>query len=300
MRLSRLLKFAQRQECLKWWDWALGADFVSALQFFSPSPGRRGSHYPSPESSSVLLEIGECRGAYAAYATEELTGFYETIYLEWSDVQAFHLNSSLILSHLRGHFNVTQQSFPQLENLHPVGHCPVGRRSVYASLHPDSDKNLAIAVGLHDPEIAGCIIFPERIALVEPLLRARGIASIFLDEACPSTSSGCSKCCLKIQPDIANRDVVKKIYKRFDRFEATVRPSADRGVKTVSSASAGGYARGQQYQPKYAAARKFLKEYHRENPAVSFSEAMKKAASHVAMSVGALKKHIKKGDFTRW
>ncbi len=216
MSISRLLKFTQRQECLKWWEWAWGADFERVRPFFSPCSGKRGSFYPCEECSEVQLEIRECRGAYAAYAMGELSCFYQTVYLEWGDVQAYRVDSDRIMSHLREHLKIKPQHFQPLENLHPVGHCPVGDRSVYASLHTDFAQNLSIAAGIHGPEAAGCIIFPERFDHVEPLLQGKGIASIFLDEACSSTRPECQQGCRKLQQDLTNLELKQHMDSRID------------------------------------------------------------------------------------
>lgn len=106
-------------------------------------------------------------------------------------------------------------------------------------------------------------------------------------------------CCLR-QKDISHKEMLETINKRFDQIEETVIPSAARGAKTVSSASAGGRARAEQYIPKYQAARDFMIEYHRKNPDVSFSQTRKKAAQHIFLSEAALKKRIKKRDFPGW
>jgi hypothetical protein len=157
------------------------------------------------------LTVRESGGKYRAVPTGENADDFDDLELNWDDVQAHRFNPQAFIDFVRDGFGVKERLFQSLENLHPVGHCPVGDRSVYVSLHHDSAKNLAIAAGLHGPETAGCIIFPERIAQVEPLLQGKGIASVFLDEACSSTSSGCPQCCRKLEKDITNLELQQNL-----------------------------------------------------------------------------------------
>lgn len=125
-----------------------------------------------------------------------------------------------------------------------------------------------------------------------------GLAPVFLKN--PGTALPVRCLCPCSAPDLGHREMMQKIDQRFDQIEETVIPSAARGAKTVSSASAGGRTRAEQYIPKYQAARDFMIEYHSKNPAVSFNQTRKKAAQHLYLSESTLKNHVKKGDFADW
>ncbi len=90
------------------------------------------------------------------------------------------------------------------------------------------------------------------------------------------------------------------IVSRIDTIEKTVLPDASRGSKTRKSASAGGKARAKSFQAKYEEARRFMLDYHRRNPSVSFTQVRCKAARHLTLSESALKNRFKKGDFPDW
>jgi hypothetical protein len=107
-----------------------------------------------------------------------------------------------------------------------------------------------------------------------------------------------SDCPLK--KEISHTEMLETINKRFDQIEKSVLPNAARGAGTLSSASAGGKARSAKYKPLYQEARRFIREYHRKHPAISFSQARKRAAQHVDLSESALKNHIRKKDFSDW
>lgn len=102
------------------------------------------------------------------------------------------------------------------------------------------------------------------------------------------------------EPDFTNREVVEKIVAKVDEFGNVVVPHAQRGSKTIESASAGGKKKAEGYAPKYDAAREFMRNYNKDNSFVSFTEVRKKAAKEVGVSVGTLKNHIKKSDFSDW
>ncbi|QHI70163.1 hypothetical protein [Tichowtungia aerotolerans] len=102
------------------------------------------------------------------------------------------------------------------------------------------------------------------------------------------------------QKDISHKEMLGTINKRFDQIEKSIVPNAVRGAGTLSSASIGGKTRSAKYEPCYEEAREFIREYHEKHPSVSFTQARKRAAHHLALSLGTLRSHIKKEDFADW
>jgi len=214
--LSKLLSCKNALEPLAWWETAFGRDFLAVRPFLVSCTGKRADFYPCPDDPAVLLTVRESGEKYRAFPTGEYADDFDDLELNWDDVQAHGFNTQGFIDFVRDGFGVKKRFFQPLENLHPIGHCPVGDRSVYASLHTDSAKNLAIAAGIHGPETAGCIIFPERVDHAEALLHGKGVAAIFLDEAHSSTKLECRQCCRKLQKDITNLELKQHLDSRID------------------------------------------------------------------------------------
>ncbi len=216
MPFGRLLSCRDTLAPLAWWEQAFGRDFPAVRPFLIPCTGKRADFYPCPDDPAVQLMVRESGEKYRAVPTGENADDFDDLELNWEDVQAHRFNPQAFIDFVRVGFGVKKRLFQPLENLHLVGHCPTGERTVYASFETDFARNIAIASGLHGPETAGCIIFPERIDHVEPLLQGKGIASVFLDEACSSTSSGCPQYCRKLQKDITNLELKQHMDARMD------------------------------------------------------------------------------------
>ncbi len=205
MPFKKLLSCKSALEPLAWWKQAFGRDFPTVRPFLIPCIGKRADFYPCPDDPNVRMIVRESCGRYRAVPTSDNADDFDDLSLEWEDVQIYRLDVMNFTDHLRDHFDLKIRISKSLENLHPVGHCPVGDRSVYASLHPDSAKNLMIAAGLQGPDTAGCLIFPERIDHVESLMRDRGIASIFLDEAYSCKSPSCGRKCVGLKSALSRQ-----------------------------------------------------------------------------------------------
>ncbi|MFA5902109.1 MAG: hypothetical protein WC829_23705 [Hyphomicrobium sp.] len=216
MPFSRLLKYQTAQQSLAWWKQVFGPDFPAVHRFLIPLTGKRVGFYPCPDDPDVQLTVRESGEKYRAFPTGEYADDFDDLELNWDDVQAHGFNTQGFIDFVRDGFGVKKRLFQPLENLNPVGHCPVGDRSVYASLHTDSAKNLAIAADIHGPETAGCVVFPERVDHAEALLHGKGIAAIFLDEAYSSTKLECRQCCRKLEKDITNLELQQNLVSRID------------------------------------------------------------------------------------
>ncbi len=303
----KLLKCRHALEPLAWWEGTFGKAFPSVQHFLIPCPAKRADFFPCPDNPSVRMSIRESGRKYRAFPPGEHTHAIEDLVLDWKDVQAHRIGLDRVSDSLRGAFNLTPGEAPKMESLDFIGRCDCNGefRQVFACFADSAPATLNAVSPVTDPQTVGCILFPANHSVAADLLRSRGIASVSLRECLSLEKTGfsgeCSRNCSRCRPpDISNTELKKHLDVRLDTIEETVLPSALRGSRTIRSAAAGGLARGEQYQPQYETARNFLKEYHRKNPAVSFNQARKKAAQHVSLSEVALKKHIKKGDFTDW
>ena len=187
------------------------------------------------------------------------------------------------------------------DNLLYIGRCECNRdfRHVYACLAVSAADAHAAIETCTDPKKFGCVLFPSHYSRSIKLLKERGIASVNLRECLSLRKDGfhgecpvnCADCMLPANTQIESR---------LDTIEQTVLPDASRGSKTINGASSGGKARAKAYQPKYEEARRYMLEYHRKNPVVSFTQVRKKAAQHLTLSETSLKTRLKKGDFSGW
>lgn len=216
MLFSRLLKYQTAQQPLAWWKQVFGPDFPAVHRFLIPLTGKRAGFYPCPDDPDVLLTVRESGEKYRAFPTGEYADDFDDLELNWPDVQAHSFNPQGFIDFLRDSFGVKKRSFQPLDNLHPVGYCPVGDRLVYVSFETDPAKNMVIAECLHGSEAAGCVLFPERIPAIEPLLQSQSIATVFLDEACSEPTLGCQQCCCKLQENITNLELKRHFDVRID------------------------------------------------------------------------------------
>ena len=216
MPFKKLLSCKDAQQPLVWWEQALGRDFPAVRPFLIPCTGKCASSYPCPDDPAVCMAVHESGGVYRAVPTGEHADDFEDVLLQWDDVQLYGLRPYCLAELIRDWFDVEKRFFQPLENLHLVGYCPVGDRSVYASLQTDSAKNLAVAAGLHSPETAGCVIFPERVPTIEPLMQSRGVSTVFLDEACSGDSVCCGQACGVCGQDITNAELQAHVDRRLD------------------------------------------------------------------------------------
>ncbi|NOU36255.1 MAG: hypothetical protein HOO88_05755 [Kiritimatiellaceae bacterium] len=303
----KLLKFKNSQESLAWWEEVFGRAFPAVQPFLVPCSGTRADFYPCPDDPSIQLSVHESGKKYRAIPTGEHAEIFEDVVLDWHDVQAYRPSLDLVSDSLRSVFNLMPAAGPQLEHLDFVGRCDCNGelRHVFACFADSAPAALNAVLPHADPKKVGCVLFPSHHAGAAELLHSRGIATVPLRECLSLNKTGfsgdCPKTCsTRRPPDISNTALKTHLDHRLDKIEENVIPGAARGAATVRSASAGGKARGDLYQPKYKEAKKFIREYHKKNPAVSFCAARKKAAQHVSLSEVTLKKHINKGDFDDW
>jgi len=299
--IKKLLKHSESFEPLVWWENLFGRAFASIRPFLSPCEDRRGDFYPSPDNPSVQLTIRDSGRRYRAFPPDDLKDKIDDVLLDWEDVQAFQLDCNRLRTSLRKTLKLKPAASRPVEGLFYIGRCDCNKecRHVYACLAVSEQKALQAAENCTDPKKTGCVLFPAHHAKAADLLKSRGIASVALRE------------CLSIKPDGFHGECpmncvacfttdTAKLVTRFNTFEKTVLPDASRGSKTKRSASAGGQKRAEQYQPKYEEAKKFILEYHQKNPAICFTQALRKAAQHLHLSERTLKTHINKGDFPDW
>ena len=303
----KLIKCKHAQEPLAWWEEVFGRAFPAVQPFLVPCSGKRADFYPCPDNPSVPLSVHESGKKYWALPVGEHANNHDDLVLDWEDVQAHRLGIDRVSESLRSAFKLMPAAGPQIDNLEYIGRCDCNGelRQVFACFI-DSSQEVLTAVSPHtDPQKVGCILFPTHHAVAAELLHSRGIATVPLRECLSLKKNGfsgeCPKPCARCRPaDINHTELKKHIDVRFDTLEKTVLPSALRGSGTIRSAAAGGKARAAPYLQKYAEAKEFIREYHLKNPAVSFSQARKRAAQHLPLSERALRMHIKKGDFTDW
>jgi len=299
--VRKLLKHGESFEPLVWWENLFGRSFSSIQPFLAPSEDRCAEFYPSPDDPSVRLVVRETQTRYHATPPKEVEDRVEDLILDWEDVQVHHLDCNRLRHALRKVFNLKPAARQSLGGLFYIGRCECNRevRHVYACLAVSASSALRAVSECPDLSKVGCVLFPAHHEQVTSLLQSQGIASVILREHLTLTPSGfsgecpanCSACFL---PDAG------QLISRLDTIEKTVLPDAARGSKTKKSASAGGNARAETYLEKYKEARGFIMKYHRKNPAVSFTQALKRASQHVDLGLSTLKKHIKKGDFPDW
>ncbi len=298
--VRKLLSCKDSIETLAWWEMVFGRNFPSVRRFLTPCTGKRADFYPCPDDSVVQLTIRESGEKYRAVPTGEHAEDFDAQELEWADVQAYTLDPQVLIAFIRNGFGVKAVNFQSLEKLECLGSCSRSKRSVYACFAVNEADALSAVSSLSSAQTAGCIFFSERFSAVESLLHSRGIASVFLSEICIADQSACPAVCRKLERNISNTELKEHLDVRFDTIEETVLPSAVRGAATVRFAATGGHARAEQYQPKYEEAKKYILDYHRKNPLVSFNQTRKKAAQHLYLSESTLKNHVKKRDFTDW
>ena len=303
----KLLKCRHALEPLAWWEGMFGKAFPSVHPFLIPCPAKRADFFPCPDDPSVRMSIRESGHKYRAFPPGEHTHAIEDLVLDWKDVQAHQLGLDRVSEALRSEFKLTPVAAPQLESLKIIGRCNYNGefRHVFACFADSAPATLSAVTPLTDPRTVGCILFSANHSVAADLLRSRGIASVSLRECLSLEKTGfsgeCSRNCSKCRsPDISNTELKKHLDVRLDTIEETVIPSALRGSRTIRSAAAGGKARAAPYLKKYEAAKEFIRDYHKKNPAVSFCAARKKAAQHLYLSEITLKKHINKGDFADW
>jgi len=303
----KLLKCRHALEPLAWWQGHFGGAFPSVQHFLIPCSGRRADFFPCPDNPSVRMSIRESGRKYRAFPPGEHTGAIEDLVLDWKDVQAHRIGLEQVSDSLRRAFNLMPGAAPQLESLEFIGRCDCNGefRQVFACFADSAPATISAVTPLTDPRTVGCILFPANHSVAADMLRSRGIASVSLRECLSLDKTGfsgeCSKNCSRCHPpDISNIELKKHLDVRLDTIEETIIPSALRGSRTIRSAAAGGKARAEPYLKKYEAAKEFMLDYHRKNPAVSFCAARKKAAQHIYLAEITLKKHINKGDFPDW
>lgn len=216
MPFSRLLNFQSVSQPLAWWEMALGLDFPALRRFLKPVPGKMGTVYPCPDDSAVRMIIRESGEAYRAVAIEDFANDFEDVVLGWSDVQAYGIDCPAVLEFLREILSVKDRVLSPLKDLHPVGFCPAGDCSVYVSFFGGDDKNLKIAATLPDSMGTGCILFRERVDHVESILKSKGVATVFLQEAFSEDPVNCRQFCRKLQKDITNLELKQHMDSRID------------------------------------------------------------------------------------
>jgi hypothetical protein len=303
----KLLKCRHALEPLAWWEGHFGRAFPSVQPFLIPCPAKRAEFYPCPDNFSVRLTIREFRKKYRAAPTGEHATVFDDVVLDWEDVQAHQLGIDRVNEALRCEFKLAPGAAPQMESLEFIGRCDRKgeSRHVFACL-ADSEATALTAISpIADPQKVGCVLFSTYHSDAADLLRSRGIASVSLRECLSLKKAGfsgeCSRNCSKCRPpDISNTELKKHLDVRLDTIEETVIPSALRGSRTIRSAAAGGRARAEPYLKKYEAAKEFMLDYHKKNPAICFTQALRKAAQHLHLSERALKTRINKGDFIDW
>lgn len=303
----KLLRFRNSFEPLAWWEDRFGRSFPSVQPFLVPCEGQRADFFPCPENPIVRLSIREFRKKYRAVPAVEHADAYEDVMLDWKDVQAHKLGISRLIESLRGAFGLFLAPCRQLANLDYIGRCDCNGvlRQVYACFADTSPAALTAVSPINDPQTVGCVLFPSHHSAATELLNGRGISSVILRECLSLDGTGfsgeCPKTCTHCRPaDISTGELKKHLDVRLDALETTVIPSALRGSKTKRSASAGGKARAEMYQPKIEEARQFVIKYHRENRSMCFTQALRKAAQHLDLGESTLKKYLKKGDFADW
>lgn len=299
--IRKLLRYRDSFEPLAWWKNQFGQSFSAVKPFLYACDDRMAEFFPSPDDPSVQLFVSEAGRKYRAVPPEELEDKVEDLILDWEDVQVFRLDCVRLRKAIRLAFNLKPAAGRNHDNLLYVGRCECNRnfRHVYACLSVSSaEAHKAIEI-CDDPDTFGCILFPTHSSRSMRLLKGRGIASVNLRECLSLKKDGFhGECPVNCADYLLPANA--QLESRIDTIEKTVLPDASRGSKTIKSASAGGRARAKTYQPKYEEARRYMLNYHRKNPSVSFTQVRKKAAQHLPLSESSLKTRFKKADFTDW
>lgn len=202
---KKLLSCKDAQQPLVWWEQAFGRDFPAVRPFLIPCTGKRADFYPCPDDPAVQLMVRESGTKYRAVPTGENADDFDDLELNWEDVQAHRFNPQAFIDFVRDGFGVKQRLFQPLENLHPVGLCSATNRSVYACLDTNAEKVLLAVAPIAGPETAGCVLFPECIPAIAPLLQGRGVATVYLDEACGGDSVTCGRKCARLKSELSRQ-----------------------------------------------------------------------------------------------
>ncbi len=218
---SKISQLRQAREPLAWWKREFGADYGVCSPFLIPCTGLAGQTYPCPDTG-IPLQIHESGGSYLAYPTGDESEDTPDRNLTWDDVQAWRFDHNGLRRSIAKAFGITAGQDSAHEDIQFIGFCdkPTVRKRVYLALPDGIDAAVRIAADTGQTPEAGCLLFPERHAGAEHILKARGVSFLALDECSTFESCGivgsCGATCRTINTDISNIELKTQLDGRFD------------------------------------------------------------------------------------
>ena len=219
---SMIFRLRQAREPLAWWRHHLGPEFESLHRLLTPCPGVAGKSYPCPDTG-IRLQVRESGAGYVAFATGDVAEDVPDLNLQWEDVQAWRLDRAALRRDLSAALELTGCPADETgSDVEFAGFCDRHgqRKRVYLCHAHEGEAAARMAADAVQTVEAGCLVFAERHAGADHVLRSRGIGLVALDECMAVGGDGflgaCGHVCRSAQPDMTHAELKEHLDRRLD------------------------------------------------------------------------------------